>query len=288
MVGAESKLQREIPLVPGADPLLGSAPSEVPAVVGYIASFAMTTFATVVAVSVDLEVTIPNLSLVFVVPVIVAGVSFGLGPSLFSAVLGALAYNFFLTNPRYTLVVNDPASIWAIGLLFVVGLIVSGVAYTSQRRATEAALRRRQAIVLQRFSRDVVAADNTNAIVSITSHALAALFHAPVIMVVVTEGKVVSVEAGDGIEPQDTELEAARSSLATGTIMRAGVYPASASRFDFWPVTTAGQGVVIGLAFDPGERPSAPDTLVDIVRSVLTLALDRQHFRGSRNARAAG
>ena len=131
--------------MPDADPLLGSAPSEAPAVVGYLASFAMTAVATVVAVGVDSGVTIPNLSLVFVVPVIIAGVSFGLGPSLCSAILGALAYNFFLTEPRYTLVVDDPANIWAIGLLFVVGLIVSGVAFTSRRRATDAALLRRQA-----------------------------------------------------------------------------------------------------------------------------------------------
>ena len=62
--------------------------------------------------------------------------------------------------------------------------------------------------------------------------------------------------------------------------MRAGIYPALASRFDFWPVATAvGQGAVIGLAFDPDERPSVPDTLVDIVGSVLALVLDRQHVR---------
>jgi K+-sensing histidine kinase KdpD len=72
--------------------------------------------------------------------VILAGVSLGLGPSLCSAILGAIAFNFFLTEPRYTLVVDDPANIWAIGLLFVVGLIVSGVAFTSRQRATEAAL----------------------------------------------------------------------------------------------------------------------------------------------------
>ncbi len=76
----------------------------------------------------------------FVIPVIIAGVHLGLGPSLFSAVLGALAFNFFLTEPRYSLAVDDAANIWAIGLLFVVGLIVSGVAFTSRQRATEAAL----------------------------------------------------------------------------------------------------------------------------------------------------
>jgi two-component system sensor histidine kinase KdpD len=126
-----------------------SVSSEAPAVVGYLASIGMTALATALAVSVDSQVMIPNLSLIFVVPVIAAAVGFGLGPSLCSAILGALAYNFFLTEPRYTLVVDDTANIWAIGLLFVVGLIVSGVAFTSRRRAVEAALMRRQATVLQ-------------------------------------------------------------------------------------------------------------------------------------------
>src|SRR6202035_5972681 len=105
----------------------------------FLASVAMTAAAAVVAVGADSKVPIPNLSLVFVVPVIIAGVSLGLGPSLCSAVLGALAFNFFLTEPRYSLAVDDPANIWALGLLFVVGLIVSGVAFTSRQRATEAA-----------------------------------------------------------------------------------------------------------------------------------------------------
>ena len=283
MADLESKL--DITSMPDADPLLGSVASDA---VRYLASFAMTAVATVVAVGVDSTVTIPNLSLVFVVPVIIAGVSLGLGPSLFSAVLGALSFNFFLTEPRYTLAVDDPANIWAIGLLFVVELIVSGVAFTSHRRAAEAALLRRQARVLQGYSRDLVAADSTKAIVSITSQALAALFQAPVVLMLVAGNTVVALERVGDVEPNEAELEAARSSLATGTVVRAAVYPDLASRFDFWPVSTAeGQNAVIGLAFDPDERPSTPDALVDVVRSILALVLDRQHARAGRDARPA-
>jgi len=272
----KSKLQQDITPVSDADPLFGPVASEV---LRYLASIAMTAAATLIAVGVDSKVTIPNLSLVFVVPVIIAGFSLGLGPSLCSAILGALAFNFFLTEPRYTLAVDDPANVWAIGLLFVVGLIVSGVAFTSRQRATEAAVLRRQATVLQGYSRDLVAADDTMAIVSITSQALAALFQVPVVVMLVTDDRVVSLDRVGDVEPQEAELEAARSSLATGTIVRSGVYPNLASRFDFWPVKTEGQNTVIGLAFDPDERPSAPDALVDIVVSVLALVLDRQHAR---------
>ena len=277
MGDVESKLRQDITPGQDTDPLLGPVTSQL---AGYLASIAMTVAATVAVVGIDSKVTIPNLSLVFVVPVIIAGVSLGLGPSLCSAILGALAFNFFLTEPRYTLAVDDPANVWAIGLLFVVGLIVSGVAFTSRQRATEAALLRRQVTVLQGYSRDVVAADTTNAIVSITSQALAALFQAPVVVMLVAEGRVISLEKVGDVEPQEAELEAARSCLATGTVARSGVYPNLASRFDFWPVETAeGQKAAIGLAFDPDERPSAPDALVNIVVRVLALVLDRQHVR---------
>ena len=278
MVKVESKLRRqEITPAPDAEPLFGPVASEL---LRYLASIAMTAVATVVAVGVDSKVTIPNLSLVFVVPVIIAGLSLGLGPSFCSAILGALAFNFFLTEPRYSLAVDDAANIWAIGLLFVVGIIVSGVAFTSRQRAAEAALLRRQAAVLQGYSRDVVAADNTNAIVSITSQALAALFQVPVVVMLVTGDRVVSLEQVGDVEPQEAELEAARSSLATGTVVHSGVYPNLDLRFDFWPVVTAeGQNAVIGLAFDPDERPSEPDVPVSIVVRVLALVLDRQHVR---------
>ena len=191
MAGVKSKPRQVITPMPDADPILGPT---APVAVRYLASFAMTAVATAVAVGVDSKLTIPNLSLVFVVPVIIAGVSLGLGPSLCSAILGALAFNFFLTEPRYSLAVDDPANVWAIGLLFVVGLIVSGVAFTSHRRAAEAALLRRQVTVLQGYSRDLVAADNTKTIVSITSKALAALFQVPVVVMLVTDATVVSLE----------------------------------------------------------------------------------------------
>ncbi|MDH6232515.1 K+-sensing histidine kinase KdpD [Mesorhizobium soli] len=277
MTDAKSKLRQDIAPTSPPDPLSSAAPSSPSAVVGYLVAFAMTAIATVLAVSVDIEANVPNLSLLFVVPVVIAGVAFGLGPSLCAAILGALAYNFFLTDPRYSLMVKDPANIWAVALLFIIGLIVSGVAYTSRRRATDVALLRRQGTVLQCYSRDVVAADDTEMIVSLTSEALAALFQVPVVVMLVAEGKVVSVKkAVSSAEPQEAEFEMALSSLATETVARAGIYPAVTSRFDFWPVATAvGSGAVIGLAFDPDERPSSPDTLVEIVRNVMTLGLER-------------
>lgn len=269
MTNVETNLQPDVVEAAEADPLASRWMS-------YLSAIAMTALATVVAIAVDSRVTIPNLSLVFVIPVIVAGLSAGIGPSLCSAVLGALAFNFFLTEPRYSLAVDDPSNVWAIALLFVVGIIVSGVAFTSRRRAEEAALLQKQATMLENYSRDVVAATDEASMASITSRALNSLFRVPAVVMVMRDGKLVCIKQTTNAEPAEAEFEAARSSLATGTTMRGGVYPHLASRFDLWPVRTAeGEGAVVGVAFDPDERPSAPDRHAAVVAGLYGLALDR-------------
>lgn len=276
MTNIESNLQPDLVEVTEADPLASRWMS-------YLTAIAMTALATVVAIAVDSKVNIPNLSLVFVIPVIVAGLSAGIGPSLCSAVLGALAFNFFLTEPRYSLAVDDPSNVWAIALLFVVGIIVSGVAFTSRRRAEEAALLQRQAAILENYSREVVAAKDEASVASITSRALHSLFRVPAVVMAVREGRLVCLKRTTVAEPAEAEFEAAQSTLATATPQRGGVYPHLASRFDFWPVHTAeGEGAVVGVAFDPDERPSAPDTHAAVVARLFGLALDR--LRGPRTA----
>jgi hypothetical protein len=95
---------------------------------------------------------------------------------------------------------------------------------------------------------------------SVAAQALAALFRVPAVAMLMAEGRVVTLRQVGDIELQEAELEAARAALAAGTAVRGGVYPDLASRFDFWPVPSAdGRNAVIGLAFDPGDRPALRD-----------------------------
>jgi K+-sensing histidine kinase KdpD len=255
--------------------------SRAPLALRHLASVIMTAIATVVAVGVESQVTIPNLSLVFVIPVVIAAVTAGLGPSLCAAILGALAYNFFLTEPRYSLAVDDPANIWAIALLFVVGCIASGVASIAKRKADDAALMRRQAALLQHYGREAAGTGQSGSLASITADTLEALFRVPVVVIVMSETGENVVEQRGAIGPLTAvEIEAAELSLANRRLIPARAYPFDASRFDFWP---AGQKAAIGLAFDPDERPGTPEILVGIVGSLFALALDRQHSARPRS-----
>jgi K+-sensing histidine kinase KdpD len=209
----------------------------------------------------------------------------GLGPSLCSAVLGALAYNFFLTEPRYSLEVEDPANIWAIGLLFVVGCITSAVASIARRKADDAVLLQQQATVLRRYSREA-ASGYSKSIASTTADTLETLFRVPTVVILMSGSAENVIEKRGQIELlNQVETEAAQSSLENRRPVTAGVYPFDSSRFDFWPIVSpAGQKAVIGLAFDPDERPTTPGTLVEIVGGLFALALDSQHVaRSMRN-----
>lgn len=259
------------------EPAFGSATS---AIMQYGAAFILIVFASSIAVGVDSRIAIPNVSLVYVVPVVIAGAAFGVGPSLFAAVLGALSYNFFLTEPRYTLSVDDPANIWAIVLLFLVGLIVSGVAFVSSRKASEAAELQRHAEILQGLSSDIAAADSLKAMTSRAAGALAALFGAPVAIMMVRDGGLDLVEQTGALDIGRAEYDAATAALSAHGAVRGGVYPDDQSRLDFWPVRVADRSVaVIGIALPSDERPPLPDQSVDVVRNLLALAIDRIGMR---------
>ena len=267
------------------DPILQLA--NAPIVVRYVAALAMTALATAVAVAFDSTMAVPNLSLIFVVPVVVSAVFFGLDSSLFSAALGALAYNYFLTEPRFSLAVDDPANIWAIALFFVVGCIVSAVASTARSRAVDATLLLRQATMLRDYSRGVVGTHSLDAILSSTAGILETIFNAPVVVMTMSQVGPQQVKMLRRSELNQAEVEAARAVLTGTQELRGGVYPFDASRFDFWPVVaSSGRSAVIGVAFSSNERPPEPGVFVQSVASVLAMALDRPDLVPTSTARS--
>jgi two-component system sensor histidine kinase KdpD len=246
---------------------------------GYLAAFGMVAGATLAAMGVEQVVDAPNLSLIFVLPVVVAAVSFGWGPALTAALSGVAAYNFFLIEPRYTLRVGEPANVWALALLLVIAALLSAVAAESRRRALQAWEAAEQANALQDLARALVGADDRGSIARAAAEALARVFQAP---------SAVYLELGDELErmatahgePKPADDEAARWALASRLPTRAGAYPVDASAYDFWPVLTPRhRRAVIGVSFNREDgRPRAPDRLIEIIGGHMAVALDREAY----------
>lgn len=249
---------------------------------GYLLCIPLCALATLLAVIADQWVSAPSLSLVFVLPVVILAVSFGVGPALTAAVAGVLAFNFFLIEPRYSLRVSDPANVWALGLMLLVAVIVSGVAAQSRRRALQAQGHADQAAALQGLARALVAAPDRSVIAQSTADALARVFGGEA-AVLLDEGGALAATASPAQTLSAEDLDAARWALAVRRPTRADAYPVEHSTFDFWPVSTRSRlQAVIGLKLPPRAegRPVETDRLVEIVGGYLAVALERERYAG--------
>lgn len=246
--------------------------SEMPSIVQYLASFIPAGMATAVAAGFDRYETIPNLPLIYVLPVVVSSVAFGLGPALFSALLGALSFNFFFTEPRFSLAVADTANIWAIAMLLVVGCITSTIVSTKRRDKAE--LDHFHLDKLKTYARQMTAATSVKQAKSLTRATIAENLQAPI--AIVYAGSDYDLEVDGDASLTDVEIDAARAASASNAMVAAGVYPFDESRFDFWPVqVTIDQTIVIGAAFDPDRRPANADATAETVALILAATIDR-------------
>ncbi len=248
---------------------------------GYAAALGLVAAASLAAIAVFSLVPVSNVSLIFVLPVVIAAVSFGWGPALTAAVSGAFAFNFFLIEPRYTLRIEDPANVWALALLLIVAAIVSVVAAQARARAMEAGRHAVQALALQALARTLMGAADRAGIAQASAEALARLFGAPAAVITVEDDSLAPPALAGGAQLSHADEEAARWALASRLPTRGEAYPVEESRYDFWPVAVSGRPhAVIGLKIaDPDlGRPANPERLVEIVGGYLSVALAREAY----------
>ena len=69
-----------------------------------------------------------NFGMFYLVGVVAVAARFGLGPSIAASLLGVTAFNFFFTQPYYSLNVYDPSYLVTFLVLLVTGILVSSLA----------------------------------------------------------------------------------------------------------------------------------------------------------------
>jgi two-component system, OmpR family, sensor histidine kinase KdpD len=96
---------------------------------------------------------IPNLSIVFLLAVLVTAMSFGIWPAIFASVLSFLVYNFFFIPPIYTFTVAEPYELLALVIFLVVAVVSSALAGRVREQARISANRMRAMRRLYEFTR---------------------------------------------------------------------------------------------------------------------------------------
>ncbi|HEX3363903.1 DUF4118 domain-containing protein [Phenylobacterium sp.] len=254
------------------------APAQTSTALGYGLSVLLVAAAGLVAFVVDHIVSTPDLSLIFVLPVIVAALSFGWGPALIAAMLSVAIDDFFFIEPRFTFRVASPSDVWALALLLVVAAIASTVGAQSRGRALAARRAAQQAEALRGLAHAVIEAEPTSALLKIAATALSRIFDAPAVVLAEKAGKLWPAAANGGATLSAADQEAAHWALANDKPTRGETYPFDQAAFDFWPVQTpANHRLVLGVKLVglSGGRPREPGRQVELVAAYLSAATAR-------------
>jgi K+-sensing histidine kinase KdpD len=254
---------------------VGGGGAELPQAARYAASLLFVALATGFALIVEDRVGAPNLTLIFVLPVIAAATAFGWGPSLIATVASVLAFDFFFTEPKYSLAIAGASDAWAAALLLVIAAIVSGVAAESRRRQLSAQRAAEQAQALQTLAHAVIQAGPYPEILAAAATALNQIFRAPSVIFMQQGPAFGPVATAGGARITPAEEEAALGARDSGLRTRAEHYPFLESEFDFWPVASSeDRRWVLGVSFmnSGRSRPAAPDRFVEIVGAYLAAA----------------
>jgi K+-sensing histidine kinase KdpD len=106
------------------------------------ATFALVWLATVSLVVINYFVQFNLVTLIYMLPVVVAATQWGVGAGILAAVAGAAAADFFFYPPLYTLWIRDPQNVVDLILFLLIALVTSNLAARLKNEAV--ALRRRE------------------------------------------------------------------------------------------------------------------------------------------------
>ncbi|MDP1604074.1 MAG: DUF4118 domain-containing protein, partial [Legionella sp.] len=156
----------------------------------YLEGALTTAVATAVGKAIDHLIDLPNISLVFVVPVLVAAVRHGLVPSLWVSGLSVLAYNFFFIPPLYVFTIADPANVVALFFFMVVAVVASALAVRTRTQTESARREARTTAELYAFSRKTAGVIELDDLLWIVVTHLARLLKAEIVILMPEQGKL--------------------------------------------------------------------------------------------------
>ncbi len=273
-----------IEVAPSGDAPQPSSPTDwlftVPLTPGpYLEGVLTTAVATGLGMLIDARIALPNISLAFVVPVLIAAARHGLVPSLWVSALSVLAYNFFFLPPLYEFTIHDPANVVALFFFMFVAIAASALAART-RSQTEAARREaRTTAELYAFSRKIAGVVDLYDLLWIVVTHLARLLNAEIVILMPQEGRLESRAAfPPDSEFNEADLAAARWSWDADHPTGRGTDTLPGGRWLFVPIRTSRSpvGVIGVLSLKEGRELRASDRrLLEAVGNQAAVAIER-------------
>ena len=224
---------------------------------------------------------VQSISLVFLTAVLASAIVWGLWPSLFAAIAGMLAYNFFFLPPLYTFTVADPENVLALFFFLIVAVIVGNLTARTRAQVVTARARAKNTAELYAFSRKVAGIGALDDLLWATAYQISSMLNVRcVLLLPVKDGE--GIEVASGYPPEDqldaAEIAAARWTWEHNRAAGRGADTLPGGKRLFLPLRTdSGPVGVVGIDRDAPGPLLTPDErrLLDALCDQAAIAIER-------------
>jgi two-component system sensor histidine kinase KdpD len=246
----------------------------------YFEGLLTTAAATAIGVLIDRFIVLSNVSLVYVVPVLIAAARHGLVPSLWVSTLSVLCYNFFFLPPLYQFTIADPANVVALFFFMFVAIAASALGTRTRAQAQAARREARTNAELYAFSRKIAGVIELDDLLWIVVTHLARLLNAEVAVLMPDKGKRLELRAAfpPDTEFSDTDLAAARWAWDSDHPTGRGTDTLPGGRWLFVPIRTSRSPIgIVGILKlgEGGDLSSSERQLLEAVGNQTAVAIER-------------
>ncbi len=222
---------------------------------------------------------LPNLSMIFLLAVLLCAMSYGLWSAIAASIFSFLAYNFFFIEPRFSFTVAEPHELLALLIFLVVAFVTGTMAGRLREQATATRERAEATQALFDFSRKLSGVAKLDDALWLLANQSAAI----------AKGKsIILMDDGDGLAikggwPLDEELgtsdwAAARWAYTHREAAGHATQTLPTARFQFRPMLgSSGPLGVIGVEPGDGEDvlPASSDAMLQSFVEQTAVAVER-------------
>ncbi len=231
---------------------------------------------------------LPNISMIFLMAVLLSAVSYGIWPAVYASLLSFLAYNFFFLEPLYTFQITEPHELLALVVFLIVAIVTSALAGRVREQARAAAERTRATRRLYEFTWKLSGLSGVDAAADGAAGEIQTSLRRPTVVLLDRDGALSLAAAW----PPDISLSAAALDAARLSFVRNepdGADTPSDAGWYFMPLRTQrGPLGVVGVARDDAPLDAEARAVLATLAEQTAAALERAYLaREMLSARSA-
>lgn len=249
---------------------------------GYAVAAVATVAASACGYGLSLFLDLPNISLIYLMAVLLVAIRHGLGPSIAVSVASFMSYNFFFTDPLFTFDIADTRNILTVVFFLITAFITSNLTARVRAQVEATRLSARRTANLYDFSSRIAAAADQDDVLWAVVHHVASTLRGRSLVLLPEDGRL-AVRAGFPPEDRLDDKARAAADWAWANAQPAGRGSATLPTSDwlFLPLKTGrGPVGVLGVQIEAAGRLLSPEEsrLLDTLADQAALAIERTNL----------